>query len=250
VLEDLKLLMDLQVIDARLHELRKDRERLPKLIGYAGETLREIMGDMDASQAELDQANKEKRAAEDELQAENEHLNKLKLRTTDIKTNKEYFAHLKEIEDCQKKITKIEEAELQLMEKVEQAEATLVEKKKLADEEEESFNKRKVEIEGRFKSGDEEIVELTKKREETFPKVTETVAQYYNNLLHKYPESAVVEAANTACTGCRMMIPPQMYNNVRKGESIIKCNNCRRILFYKEEVKEAVNEVSPEEAAG
>jgi predicted nucleic acid-binding Zn-ribbon protein len=250
VLEDLKLLVDLQVIDARLYELRKDRERLPKLIGYAGETLREIKAEMDAAQAELDQANKDKRAAEDELQAENEHLNKLKLRTTEIKTNKEYFAHLKEIEDCQKKITKVEETELQLMEKVEQAEALLVEKKKLADEEEVIFNKRKVEIEGRFTAGDEEIMELAKKREEVFPKVTEAVAQYYNNLLHKYPESAVVEALNTACTGCRMMIPPQMYNNVRKGESIIKCNNCRRILFYKEEAKEAVKEAAPEKAAG
>jgi predicted nucleic acid-binding Zn-ribbon protein len=28
------------------------------------------------------------------------------------------------------------------------------------------------------------------------------------------------------------MMPPQMYNNVRKGETVITCNNCRRILYY------------------
>ncbi len=237
-MEDLRLLVELQGIDARLFELRKDRERLPKLISYAGETLRQVKAELEAAQAELDQAGKEKRAAEAELQAENEHLNKLKLRTTEIKTNKEYFAHLKEIEDCQKKITKIEETELELMEKVEKAEAAALEKKGLADEEEKKFGERRIEIEGRFIAGDKEIGELTGKRLEIFPRISETTAQYYSSILVKYPESAVVEAANTSCMGCRMMIPPQMFNNVRKGESIVKCNNCRRILYYREPVAE------------
>ncbi len=237
-MEDLRLLVELQGIDARLYELRKDKERLPKLISYAGETLQQIKAEMDAARAELEQVNKEKRAADAELQTENEHLNKLKLRTTEIKTNKEYFAHLKEIEECQKKIAKIEETELELMEKVEKAEAAASGKKGLADEEEKKFNERKTEIEGRFVAGDREMEELSGKRLEIFPKITETHAQYYSTILAKYPESAVVEAANTSCTGCRMMIPPQMFNNVRKGESIIKCNNCRRILYYREPVAE------------
>ncbi len=237
-MEDLRLLVELQEIDARLFELRKDRERLPKLISYAGEMLRQIKAELEAAQAELDQANKEKRAAEAELQTENEHLNKLKLRTTEIKTNKEYFAHLKEIEDCRKKIAKIEETELELMEKVEKAEAAAFEKKALADDEEEKFNERKAEIESRFVAGDGEMEELAKKRVEIFPRISETTAQYYSSILVKYPESAVVEAANTSCMGCRMMIPPQMFNNVRKGESIVKCNNCRRILYYREPAAE------------
>ncbi len=243
-MEDLKLLVEIQGIDARLYELRKDRERLPKLISYAGETLQQAKADMEAAQGELDQAGKEKRAAEAELQAENEHLQRLKLRTTEIKTNKEYFAHFKEIEDCQKKITKIEETELELMEKVEKAEAALAEKKSLAEEEEKRFDERKTDIEGRFVAGDREIMELANKRVEIFPRITETNAQYYSSILSRYPESAVVEAVNTSCTGCRMMIPPQMFNNVRKGESIVKCNNCRRILYYKEP------EAAIKEAAG
>ncbi len=237
-MEDLRLLVELQGIDTRLFELRKDKERLPKLISYAGEALQQIKAELEAARAELDQAGKEKRAADAELQAENEHLNKLKLRTSEIKTNKEYFAHLKEIEECQKKIAKTEESELELMEKVEKAEAAVSEKKALAGEEEKTFAERKSEIESRFVSGDKEMEELARKRVEIFPKITETHSQYYSSILARYPESAVVEAANTSCTGCSMMIPPQMFNNVRKGESIIKCNNCRRILYYREPAAE------------
>ncbi len=234
MLEDLRMLIELQELDKRVHELQMNRERLPRLIEIAGEGYRLVEAEKNAAEAELEAVSKEKRSADQELQAENEHIRKLKLRSTEIKTNKEYFAHLKEIEDCQKKITKLEEWDLELMEKLEKAETTLNEKKAALEAEEEKFDRTKSEIEKGFEDGDRELSELGEKRTSLVPKIAGDIADYYRSMQQKFPDSAVVETVNGSCMGCRMTIPPQLYNNVRKGEGIFKCSQCRRILYFKE----------------
>jgi predicted nucleic acid-binding Zn-ribbon protein len=234
VLEDLKVMVELQRVDVQIHEIEKDKERLPRLVEYAGQALRDAQAECDGAEAALDAANKDKRTRDTELQTEGEHLRKLKLRSTEIKTNKEYFAHLKEIEDCQKKISKIEEESLELMEKVEQAEKAFAEKREALTAEQAKFSEAKEKIEGQFKEGDIRLAELKKAREELLPRLGKENAVYYNHIIRTFPDSAVVEARDGSCTGCRMTLPPQVFSNVRKGESIVTCNNCRRVLYYKE----------------
>jgi predicted nucleic acid-binding Zn-ribbon protein len=46
---------------------------------------------------------------------------------------------------------------------------------------------------------------------------------------------AVVEARAGGCMGCNMQLPPQMYNNLHRGEELITCPHCQRILVLKQE---------------
>jgi len=234
VLDELRVLVEVQGLDARLHQIEKDRERLPRLIKIASEDLNIAESDAAAAEAALNAANKSKVDVDTELQTENEHLRKLKLRSTEIKTNKEYFAHLKEIEDCQKKISGLEETTLVLMEDVEKAGAVVTEKTARLDEEKAKFAENKVRIEQKFVSGDNEHKELTEKRGVLMKQLSSENKAYYCEILKLFPDSAVAPARDGMCTGCRMTIPPQVFQNVRKGETIVHCNNCRRVLYFKE----------------
>ena len=44
---------------------------------------------------------------------------------------------------------------------------------------------------------------------------------------------ALSEAVNYKCLACRMTIRPQVFNDIRRGESLITCENCGRILFFR-----------------
>ena len=234
MLEDLRLMVELQELDKRIHELEKNRERLPRMIAAAGETLRATEAVSAEAEAALEAVMKEKRRVETEMSDDNERLTKLKLRSSEIKTNKEYFAHLKEIEDCQKKIAKAEETDLELMEKAEKAETELNERKAASGEEHKKFEESKVRLTAQFSEGDVELAELRKKRSELFPKLNKERADYYQATLRNYPDSAVCEAKDGNCTGCRMRIPPQSFADIRKGEAIVTCYNCRRVLYFKD----------------
>ena len=43
---------------------------------------------------------------------------------------------------------------------------------------------------------------------------------------------AVAEAKDGLCTICHVRLRPQVFNEVRKNESIIQCDSCRRILYF------------------
>jgi len=44
--------------------------------------------------------------------------------------------------------------------------------------------------------------------------------------------TGVAEARNGACMACFMALRPQAMAQVRRGEEIVTCDNCNRILYY------------------
>ncbi|MCD4722791.1 MAG: nucleotide-binding protein, partial [Desulfobacula sp.] len=47
---------------------------------------------------------------------------------------------------------------------------------------------------------------------------------------------AVVKVRKEVCMGCFMNIPPQLYIEVQRGDSLILCPQCSRILYYEQSV--------------
>ena len=45
----------------------------------------------------------------------------------------------------------------------------------------------------------------------------------------------IVPIAGGVCNGCHMILPAQYANSVRRGEGIMFCPNCSRILFVPDE---------------
>ena len=57
----------------------------------------------------------------------------------------------------------------------------------------------------------------------------------YMKLLRKLGGLAVVEVENEICLGCNTNIPPQLYNDIIKGEDVYTCFFCNRLLYYKDD---------------
>jgi predicted nucleic acid-binding Zn-ribbon protein len=46
---------------------------------------------------------------------------------------------------------------------------------------------------------------------------------------------AVGPVKNGICQACNMNIPPQRFNELIKGNSLLFCPNCRRIIYWAED---------------
>jgi predicted nucleic acid-binding Zn-ribbon protein len=57
-------------------------------------------------------------------------------------------------------------------------------------------------------------------------------AQYVRTVARIRDGVAVAEARNGACMACFMALRPQAMAQVRRGEEIVTCDNCNRILYY------------------
>ena len=56
----------------------------------------------------------------------------------------------------------------------------------------------------------------------------------FNRIMKGRAGVAVVEVKNEICSGCRMKIPPQQYNRIMRNQTLECCQQCSRILIYRE----------------
>ena len=139
----LPILIDLQTIDLRILEIKDQERKLPALLQASENPLLEARTRSQILTSELESLNKDRRERERDLEAHEAQVGKMRTRLMELKTNKEYQAHLFEIEMSNKKKGSIEEQILTLMERIEQNQAALKESEAKGVEAERGFTEEK-----------------------------------------------------------------------------------------------------------
>jgi predicted nucleic acid-binding Zn-ribbon protein len=230
-----KLLEELQGIDLKIDGRQAEKDALLQQLasldleldesGLALDTLREELTTLQAQKEEIEQS----------LAAESDNIVRSETRLHDIKTQKEYQAVLKEISTAKKVKTELEE---QILTKIGETEALQV---SIADGEQNltalagNIALRKGEVQGQLNNLEAEIATDQSERDATTAGLSAPLINRYTMLREKRQGIAVVEARDGSCLGCNMNIPPQMYNNLYKGQELITCPHCQRILFIRQE---------------
>ena len=234
--EQLNLLIELQEIDAEMKSLAAQKGRLPEMLAALERRRAENQQNLDTVKESLLTAQKNRRDRDQDLESEIQKVEKLKARTSEIKNNKEYQALLKEIEAVEQEIKAIEDEILILMEKIEAAVAAITAAEKNTVEEEARIVADQKEYEATIAKVAEKLKTVEQKRQEMISRIEPPVSARYQRLLVSTSGNAVVEVRGESCSGCYMSIPPQVFVNVKKNESINTCPQCGRILYYKETI--------------
>ncbi|MCI0527803.1 MAG: hypothetical protein L0Y56_10220, partial [Nitrospira sp.] len=107
--EQLGWLIRLQELDTQIDLFREKRERLPHAIEEAKLPIEKAKAEYEKAKTAYESLSHQKRDKERDLTSQEEKLTKLNARTTEIKTNKEYQAHLTEIEAAKQEKGNLEE---------------------------------------------------------------------------------------------------------------------------------------------
>src|SRR5215510_9295626 len=100
--------------------IKEQRRKIPEKLRAVDALRREAQQLHQQTSASIELLIKERRSHEQDLEAHEAHTEKMKSRLSELKSNKEYQAHLFEIEVANKKKGDIEEKILLCMEKIEQ----------------------------------------------------------------------------------------------------------------------------------
>jgi predicted nucleic acid-binding Zn-ribbon protein len=234
--EQLSLLIQLQEIDAKIRLQVTQKNRFPETLEILERRRVSISENLGKAQEELLAAQKTKRDRDKDLETETQKVEKLKARSSEIKNNKEYQALLKEIEAAEQENKAIEDDILGLMEKIDAAAAQITAAEQRAKEETAEIQIELKQQEAAFAKLEEELKAIEEERQKSISRISKQVLTQYQKLLGTKAGIAVAEARGESCSGCYMSIPPQVYVNVKKNESIITCPNCGRILYFKETI--------------
>jgi len=231
--EKLLLLIQLQDIDTKIRTQVEQKNRLPEILAALERRRAAAREGLDQAKEALLSGQRNKRERDKDLEAGAQKIEKLKARIAEIKNNKEYQASLKEIEAAEKDNKAIEDDILGLMEKIDSATSAIAAAEKRTTEEDATIQAEQKQHEATFAKMEEELKIEEQLRREAASRIDPALFVQYQRLLETKSGTAIVAARGESCSGCYMSVPPQVFVNVKKNESIINCPNCGRILYYK-----------------
>lgn len=230
--EQIKLIVELQNLDTLIISMRKNIDILPLKIANEQDELKTAQESYESSQRDLLSLEKKKREKEREIEELDIKINKIRGKTSEIKTNKEYQAYIKEIANMEKDLSKVEDELLFIMESLDEFKKIIKLKKSKMKEEEEKLEEIKNKLELEKVKVEDELKFLVKNRNELVSRIEKDIYNLYINLLKVCNGHAVVEVKDEICYGCHLHIPPQQYVKIKNNKEISACPQCRRILYY------------------
>ena len=230
---EIQQLIALQKADLEIRRLQTEiaaiPERRAEIEKEFDQRAFEIKGlEQQRDEAQQERVRLEAEAAETKTQGERAERNLMSSKKQD-----EYTAAIREADSAKKHISKLEEQILEKMEAFELANNALAERApevaKLQAEMEERFKA----FDAQAKRQEVELTALREQREKALAALPKGLSREYNRISTRIRDGvAVTEARNGSCTACFMALRPQVMSQIRRGDEIITCENCNRILFY------------------
>ncbi len=84
------------------------------------------------------------------------------------------------------------------------------------------------------KEAEQELTELAARRKESLAIIPLPVLTRYEFIRKRLKNPAIVYIRDGICAGCNIAIPPQVFNELQRGQQIVSCPNCQRLVFWSE----------------
>ena len=241
MIADLDKLIELQQTDTNLRRLKQSvetsetrRAEIEQEFEQHAFSIREIQNRRDTMHAK--RADLEKQIAENKT-----YLERAERNLKNAQNSKEYETAMRETDALQKAIATFETQIVETMEAVEAVEKEIEERSEEIATLDSKLETALKEHDNKIKSATSEHSKLAKQRETVFVTLPAQLASIYNRMAQRSRDGiAVAEVINGSCSACYMSLRPQILLEVKRGDQIITCESCTRIMYIlKREATEA-----------
>ncbi|MBF6567259.1 MAG: hypothetical protein IVW54_00105 [Candidatus Binataceae bacterium] len=235
--EEIGRLISLQNLDRELHESTAKLAAVTQGVDKLREETAAAAIEIERLTAEQTQAELARRQLERDLAEGEARIRNSRMRQSLIRNEKELQALAHEIE-TQKESNQRQEAEL--LQQMEAAEPRIARLRELGETLEKSRTElaaAEKEIAGRAEELKESMRKRRVERDLLAAQIDGTLRARYEMIFSRRGGLAVTLARGGTCQGCRMRLPPQIYNEIQKFQQIHACPNCQRILYFEPAVE-------------
>ena len=211
----------LQQVEKEQSQVLKRQKEFETALGALEESYNRIEATCSECESEIEML-------EQRIKTSNEHLRQ-------VKTNKEYQAVKREIDDAGKRKEELENNLLRYLSEKEEKGRELEEKRKDYEQLIEKTKAEKEDIEKRFEDDRELLQEYRKKSRQMGDEIDPDIFDKFKRISRINKGLVVVPVRNQVCMGCFLNIPPQLFIEVQRGNSLIMCPQCNRFLYFEHE---------------
>lgn len=233
----LKALRELQQVNDVIRECEDEKAAFNAALNRRRGEMQDHQRRIDELQKKIVETKKQEDRHNLDLKSNEADINKLLLQLTQAKTNEEYSALNKRIEEERKQNSALEDMILNLMAETEQMQAELASVKQRQQIEQKELAAFEAKIASDISVIDRRIEEHRKKAAEIEKTIDPDIMDKYRRVFERMNGDvlAAVDGKTGICLGCHLPVTKQDINLILADNAIIFCKSCNRILYLVED---------------
>ena len=231
----IKSLIELQGCDFELRMIQEKKAKGPVRILALEEELKQVEDQADEEISKAEAIKKEKRQTDQTIADLEAQIEKSKVKLSNIKSNKEYGAALKEIEDLEREKATCEDRALQIMEALESLDEKYSASQELNQTQREQLEADEKEVQKEMKTLEKACKKHEKQKKRIRKEIDEELLTLYDNICDHKEGIAITSVLKGVCQTCHMGMPPQKFNELMRGDVLMNCPHCGRIMYWGED---------------
>lgn len=230
---ELEQLIALQKADLRIRDLQAELDAIPQRRAEIENEFEQRAFEFRALEKRRDEARVTRARLENEAVETRGRAERAERNLMSSQNQKDYEAAIREIDASKKHISQLETQILEQMETLEQCEREFQEREPELEKLRAELGGQLAAFEEQTRSRADQLAAERAAREQLVQSLPRQTGALYNRISARIRDGvAVAEARNGSCTACHMSLRPQVMSQIRRGDEVILCDNCSRILYY------------------
>lgn len=231
--DQLETLIELQQIETEKKEVETVLDDVAQKIAGLDREVSEIANQIAENRSQIGDLRENYRVLEAKVQDNDALIQKIEAKRRSVQTEREYQSLLKEEDQLRTLKAQMEEEMINCMEQMETTEKVLAEKETEHKELSERVEADKQTIRQDASDSEKKHLALKNRWDDVATRMLPQLLRTFNQIKALTPMgNAVVSVRDSICGGCHMNIPPQMYNELQRFDSLKLCPFCNRILYW------------------
>lgn len=233
---ELSQLIELQELDLEIQRVSGRLSRIPEERESTENEFKQQAAEFLDLTSKHEQTLEDRKQLEIELATTQQNHDKFEQDKTRVRNEKEYTAVLREIDATRKHIGTLETEILKRMEELEKLDAELAARAPDVERMRAEVDLILAALDEERDAANRQLSEFLERRKKLSGKMPRALFASYDRMSRLGRGQALAEVrSNGICLACRVRVRPKIFSDVRKGDQLVTCENCGRILYYHNE---------------
>ncbi len=241
-LKQIEQLLELQKVDDAIYDVNQDLKKAPLELSSLEERFAHMEEKRNKVVDKVTHIQEQQKRLAFEIENDVANIKKSKNKLAQVSNQREYHAMMREMDSMEKQNRLREEEKVVLQEEMQIQEEALseIDRDYLALKAE--LEVRRESLQERIDKSQKKLDTLESERGNAGDEVPAPVFQRYEFIRHRLDHPVIVPVEAGICSGCNISIPPQSFIELQRGQQILSCPNCQRLVYWCEHFKRPESE--------
>ena len=233
-IQQIAQLVALQKVDDAIHAMKTELEQAPREVGALEQHFAALEEQRAKLLDKLEHLHEQQKRLTIEIDDDATRIKKSKSKLMQVGNTREYHAMLREMDNIEKSSRSREEEKLTLHEALQMENVNLEEISSAYESLKTELENKRGNLQMRMTTAQERLNILQKERSTAGAEIPPPVFSRYEFIRNRLEHPVIVSVNQGVCSGCHIAIPPQIFIELQRGQQILSCPNCQRLIYWDE----------------